>query len=157
MRKLIPDVTINLNGITYTLRLDITAMADFEQATGKHVLQFIKPIFDAAHKIFKAGNLDDFEALGGDVVTRLIDDDIITAHDLQALLWACAGGEDSGLTMREAGRLIHTGNIAEVGQTLFRTAANAMPRNDNPNVEVQEAEANDGAAEADPNTSSPIS
>jgi len=111
-----PGVTLELDGQPYNFRLDFTAMADFEQATGRGVLELFGEIFGALQG---AGE----QAMMGAVLGGLS----LKASDLQALTWACVGGEDSGLSLRDAGRLIHAGNVREILAALTETLRQALP------------------------------
>jgi hypothetical protein len=108
-------IPLTLDGQEYQFRLDFTAMADFEQATGKGVLELFGEVFAA---IQGAASTDLAGTLAG---LRL------KATDLQALTWACLGGEESGLSLREAGRLIHAGNVTQVVTALSQAIRSALP------------------------------
>jgi len=108
------SIPLNLDGTDYEFRLDFTAMADFEEATGKTVFELGGQIFSAIQGM-ATGN-----------VAELLDTLKFSAKDLQALTWACIGGKESGLTLREAGRLIHAGNLHEVIEALGKTLNNAL-------------------------------
>lgn len=110
-----PGVTLTLDGTAYQFRLDFTALADFEQATGKGVLELFGSVFAALQGAQEAS------------VPALLSGLHLEAKDLQALTWACLGGEDSGMTLREAGRLIHAGNVREVIAALAESVAQALP------------------------------
>ena len=126
-RQVVKQITLEIDGEAYELRLDLTAMKDFEDATGRTVLQVVKPIFTA----LRPQAIDNPEATVDaadeySVIERIIDSNAVSAGDLQCLLWACMGGPDCSMTLRQAGRLIHTGNVAEVAQTLWTAISAAM-------------------------------
>lgn len=108
-------ITLNLDGQEYNFRLDFTAMADFEEATGKSFMGLVSEVFGALQNV---GTTDLAATLGGLA---------IQAKDLQALTWACLGGHDAEITLREAGRLIGTGNLQEVIVALSQAIREALP------------------------------
>ena len=110
-----PAISVNLGEQEYEFRLDFTAMADFEKATGKGVLELFGEVFST----LQGANADNAGALLAGLRLK--------ATDLQALTWACLGGEDSGITLREAGRLIHAGNLQEVIAALAEALRSALP------------------------------
>ncbi len=128
-RKIIKSTEIELNGDVYELRLDLTAMKDFEDATGKGVLQFLRPIFEAIKKgMDSTKDSQSIRDAGLSVFERFIEHDALKAADLQALFWACVGGSDSDISLRDAGRLIHIGNVREVAMKLFEAVKSALPK-----------------------------
>jgi coenzyme F420-reducing hydrogenase alpha subunit len=137
-RKLSKGVTINIDGKDYTLNLDLPAMYDFEQVSGKGILPFLSPIFKVVREAMQAGeNMQ----VGMELVEGLIQSNAITAGDVMHLFWACAGGTDSNMTPREAGRLVRLDNIMEIAAKLFEAAKEALPQ----------ADGGDGAEDSDPN------
>jgi hypothetical protein len=76
----------------YKLTLDHTALWDFQELTGIN-------IFDA----------EEYEARTGKPLMK----GIFEAKNLASLVWACMGGEDAPLKVREVGRLLHPGNMQE--------------------------------------------
>jgi len=118
-----PGITLELEGQEYQFRLDFTAMADFEKATGKGVLELFGEVFAAIQEAVPAGKKGGKEPDMGALLGRLS----LKASDLQALAWACLGGEDSPVSLREAGRLIHAGNIQQVIVALAEALRVALP------------------------------
>ena len=115
-----PAIALTLDGQEYAFRLDFTAMADFEQATGKGVLELFGEVFGALQGAGAGeGQVADVAGMLGALRLK--------ASDLQALTWACLGGEDSGLSLREAGRLIHAGNLQEIIGALTEAFRQALP------------------------------
>jgi hypothetical protein len=128
-RNVIDPTDIEIDGKIYNLRLDLTAMKDFEDTTGQGVLQFLKPIFGAIREGMQtAQDNESIRNAGLSVFERLIECDAIKASDLQALFWACVGGPDSELSLRDAGRLVHLGNVREVAMKLFDAVKSALPK-----------------------------
>lgn len=110
-----PGVKLTLNGEEYELRLDFTAMADFEKVAGRGVLEVVGEVFSALQGA-KDANL-------GTVLSELS----LKASELQALVWACLGGEDQELSLREAGRLIGSSNLQAVIGALAEALRVALP------------------------------
>jgi hypothetical protein len=130
-RAIVKPVEIELGGKSYELRLDFSAMSDFEDETGKSVLKFIAPIFETLRESLQSVSAGgDNLSAGINVVGELIARDAINARDLRALLWACLGGPDSSLTLRQAGRLVNAGNVAEIGTKLFEAIREALPKSE---------------------------
>ena len=109
------SITLNLDGQDYDFRLDFTAMADFEEATGKGVLELFGEVFSALQGAATA----DLGSTLGSLKLK--------AKDLQALAWACLGGDDSGMDLRAAGRLVHAGNLQAVIVALTEALRDALP------------------------------
>jgi hypothetical protein len=131
-RTIVKPTSLELNGDIYDLKLDFTAMKDFEDAAGKSIFQFLQPVFavfDDLKSTLLSGDHDMLE-IGITAIEELIKRDTINFNDLAVLLWACLGGEDSGKTVREAGRLIHVGNIAEVASKLWQAVQEALPKSE---------------------------
>jgi hypothetical protein len=132
---------IELGGKAYPLRLDFTAMADFEDAAGRGVLDLVKPIWEAVRPQTDAEF--DLDAQGGlSAIDRLIGGNVITATDARTLLWACVGGEDSGLTLREVGRLVTAANVQEVLGKLWAAVQAALIGGKQDEEPAQESEGN---------------
>jgi len=159
-RAVVKPVTLEIDGQMLDLRLDIGAMRDFEDATGRGVLQFIKPIFDAVRSAKIADGRDSLdgpaERVEYTILGELIDRNAITAVDIQALLWACTGGYDSAMTpeplpedvdrygvvsaaanrsrmeigIRNASRLVNISNIKDVAYKLLEVINAALPKGD---------------------------
>ena len=113
-----PGIKLMLDGQEYSLRLDFTAMADFESATGDNVLALLGKVVTQLQAL-PQGEVADIGNLLGNIA--------LSAKDLQALVWACLGGEDSPVDLRAAGRLIHVGNLAEVIPALVQAITSAFP------------------------------
>jgi hypothetical protein len=148
-RELIKPITVEIDGQVYGLKLDFTAMKDFEDTTGKSVLQFLAPIFEslkASKVLIDDTSIGGIKALGIATIEDLIGRNAISAGDLQAMLWACMGGPDSGKSLREAGRLIHIGNISEVASKLWEAVQTSLPQAE-PGDELK--------GDSDPNATSP--
>jgi predicted MarR family transcription regulator len=95
---LVPTASIELAGKTYTLRLDINALSDFEVMTGKSVLR---------------GGLSDIANL--------------ELADVRALLWSMMYQDDETLTVRDVGRMISINNIAPLTETIATLIRDTMP------------------------------
>lgn len=129
-RDLVEPININLGGEERELKVDLAAMCDFERATGKTVVQFIAPILTALKSAIDSARSGDVMSgieQGVDVIVDLAAGGALPAADLTALLWACLGGEDSGLTQREAGRLVDVNNIVDVAVQIYTAVAAALP------------------------------
>ena len=50
-----------------------------------------------------------------------------SANDLRALLWVCLQHEEPTLTPIDVGKMVHTGNMKRVTETLMQVYSNAMP------------------------------
>jgi hypothetical protein len=120
---------IELCGKRYELTLDLWAVKEFENATGKGILQVIGPVFTALRGSFEAA-ADQEELIDGvfGVLDRLVATNAITAGDLVLLLWVALGGADCELSQKEVGRLVTPANAVEVGRTLFECVAAMLPK-----------------------------
>jgi hypothetical protein len=127
-RQIIEQQEIEINGKVFGLYLDLAAMKDFERLTGRGVLQFLKPVFDAVRASAMTSDTSELKETGLSLIGEMIDRNAITASDMTALLWACLGGEDSGLTEREVGRLVTVSNIKEVALKLFDVVKSILPK-----------------------------
>ena len=150
-RKRTPKLSVTIAGAEYELKLDLTAMKDFEDATGRSVLSFIKPIFDAIRDMTtQETTADDAALVGFNTLDRLLTEGGISAGDLQALFWACIGGQDQELSLREAGRLITPANAIEVGRGIYQAATAGLTAPVAPGEQVEETgEAERGESQAD--------
>lgn len=130
-REIVKPIIIELGGEEWELKIDLAAMHDFEGATGKSVVQFVAPILGALRGAIEAAtNSEDTTSSidrGISAIEGMAEADALAASDLMALLWACLGGEDSGLTRREVGRLVGIGNIADVAVQIYRAIIAALP------------------------------
>lgn len=95
---LVPQAKITIEGKEYKMRLDLNALSDFENMTGKSIMR---------------GGLTDIANLD--------------LSDVRGLLWACMVQEDESLTIREVGRMIHIGNITELTETIAKLVQGTMP------------------------------
>ena len=109
-------VPVEIDGEPRLLRFDATAMADFDQASGRGD--------GAAFKLFTGA----FAGFNGEAdVAALIATLGLSGKDLQALAWACLGGEDGTMTLREAGRLFSAENIGQIITPLLEAVQGALP------------------------------
>lgn len=88
------------------LLLDLNAMAEFEDATGKSLM-------------------------------RGIDLNSLSMKDYRALIWACLIHEDEKLTVQQVGKMIHAGNMNEIGEAIIKAFDLAAPesKDDHPLTE----------------------
>lgn len=91
-----PGVKITLDKVR-TLKLDLNAMAAFEEATGKSLT-------DGS---FKSRNM--------------------SPKNLRAMLWACLVHEDDTLTEQQVGSMVTVSNIMEIAGKLNEAFEVAMP------------------------------
>ncbi len=96
MNKAKPEVKITLDR-ERTIRFDLNAMASFEEATGKNILN------------------GTFSGSG------------MSARDIRAMLWACLLHEDSTLTLEQVGALITVENMTDVAARLTEAFEVSMP------------------------------
>lgn len=120
-----------IEGQEYNLRLDLTAFSDFEKQTGKSILKILSDIMRTGIGEFTDVSGDVSEEaqsrIGIDMMQKILEDTGLCIGDIQVLLWAAIGGDDSELTIREAGRLLNTHNYAEVGGALVNALTEALP------------------------------
>jgi len=123
------DVTVEIAGTEYDLRLDMEAMADFEHETGKNILELLADTGQIIAERSQQDTTDDAELskIGLEAIQKIIRTTALSAADLRVLIWACMGGEDSDLSLRETGRLITMNNIVEVWQAISNVIENALP------------------------------
>ena len=79
------------------------------------------------HLLLDLNAMAAFEDATGKNIMRGFGSAEMTAKDLRALLWACLLHEDENLTIEGAGRLIHTGNLDAVTESLGEAWSAAMP------------------------------
>jgi len=106
IEKVRPAVEIDLGGRKRHLKLDLNAMCEFQEATGK--------------------NLFETE------VIQSLSKDIVPA-DLRALVWACLLHEDDSLTIKEVGSWITIENMLYVANDIARTSQAAIPEAEDEN------------------------
>lgn len=134
MSRLAPRIPIDLDRRRYLL-LDMNAMVEFEEATGKSLL-------DPWERDEK-GDLIQLRDENGELLWLLDESGEpilskgkripiyqpknLTTKDIRALLWACLLDDDPDLTIKEAGKLIHPGNLAEVNRKISEVQRRAFP------------------------------
>ena len=126
-RDISPDVTVgDLN-----LRLDMTALYDFEQRTDITVSEFLKPIFEAIQgQDFAAIEdvpEDERNQVGLDMLNDVLASGVIAAKNLLILIWAMAGGEDLDEEPREFGRRINWQNRADIANAVMQAIQSGQP------------------------------
>lgn len=84
----------SIGGREYSIKLDHTALWDYEQATGRTITQLIK----------------DFDSQKGEAAMGI--------GDVVALAWAGTGGPDGEYSAREFGRLIKPEEFVALGQAV---------------------------------------
>ena len=119
-RDISPDVSIG----DLTLRLDMTALYDFEERVDMTVSEFLTPILAIAQEE-DFGNLGDVpeeekNRVGLGLLNTVLSSGVIAAKNLLMLIWAMAGGEDLGEEPREFGRRINWQNRAEIAAAVLK-------------------------------------
>ena len=115
-----PDVSVG----DLTLRLDMTALYDFEQRAGITVSEFLTPIL-AIVQDEDFGKLDDLpeeekNRVGLGLLNTVLSSGVIAAQKLLILIWAMAGGEDLEEEPREFGRRINWQNRVELAAAVLK-------------------------------------
>lgn len=117
-REIAPDVTLTVDGQPLALRLDMAALYDFEEETGTTVGDLLQPVVrvlaDEDLGVFSRTDVpaEEKSAAGLGMFERVLDSGALDARRLLTLVWAMAGGPDTGQTPREFGRLVSWGNRA---------------------------------------------
>ena len=129
MRDLSKPIEVQAGGETLMLRLDMTAMLDFETVTGITVSDFVRallPVFGAWQD-----QQADAEADANEAGLRMLDDllavPVLSAKNVLHLAWALAGGEDLGQTPREFGRRVNVGTGREIITGVWEAVREGMP------------------------------
>ena len=126
-RDISPDVSVD--GLN--LRLDMTALFDFEHRTETTVSEFLSPIVELLQD-------EDFGALwdlpeeqrneaGLGILHKVLDSGLIAAKSLLILVWAMAGGDDLLQSPREFGRRINWENRAGIAAAILQTIKQSQP------------------------------
>ena len=146
-RKLSKPITIKIDGEQYYLELTGATILDFEEVSRRHFLQVAKKVFDiiASYKItpdiktdeavgdqrdpddVESGGPKEIEGIGLELIGELIDSEAITWNTIATLFWACIGGVDSGMTVRDAAKLIRPQNAVEIIVAIFGAVKNTLP------------------------------
>jgi len=146
-RDLSPPVPLVLNGQEFTLHLDMAALWDYEEATGETVADLLSPALGALQgmstEALAAVPAADRERTGMDLLTRLLDSGAVQARKLLTLVWAMAGGPETGLEPREFGRLLSWDNRADIVAAFVSALNNGSPA-------PAEGDAPEAGGEADP-------
>ena len=126
VRSTVPPTTIRVGDTEYTFRVNGRVIFDFEQAMGKTVLQVAGPVISA----FVAGldNKANPRQATMDVITELGKAGGISFIDIATLFWACIGGTDSKLTVREAAELLDPSNITDIVGQMVAAVRAAYPK-----------------------------
>jgi len=93
-----PDIAIEIGGKLRKLRMDLNAMAEFEEATGQSLFGV---------------NITEINKMG--------------AKALRALIWACLLHEDENLTLKEVGGWITIDNLGEIADQILAAFEAAVP------------------------------
>ena len=126
-RDISPDVSID----DLTLRLDMTALYDFEERAGITVSKFLSPIIGMVQDI----DFSDWDDLPGeeknraglDLIKTVLSSGVIAAKNLLILAWAMAGGEDLEEAPREFGRRINWQNRIELAAAFLKALKTGSP------------------------------
>ena len=168
-RDISPDV--NVDGLN--LRLDMTALFDFEQRAGITVSEFLSPIIDLVQETDfgalvgatdddsedvpedSAGEKDaekDDEGEGAeekknrvglDLLNTVLSSGVIVVKNLLILVWAMAGGEDLEQEPREFGRCINWENRADIAAAILKAIKQGQPEKSDEDEEEEEAAGED--------------
>jgi hypothetical protein len=144
--QLVKPVPIQIGDKQYELMLDFAAANDYETESGKSILALLAPIFKVIREIRESKTEGDVDPLqsGMDVIERLMQSEAISAKDINILFWACLGGKDSNMTVRQAGRLIGAGNFMAVLTSLWEAVQGTMPESDEDDEESETEEKDEG-------------
>ena len=145
-RNISPDVSVG----DLTLRLDMTALFDFEEHAGVTVSEFLSPIIDIIQG-------EDFGALQGvpdeeknrvglGLLNTVLSSGVIAAKNLLVLVWAMAGGEDLEEEPREFGRRINWQNRTELTAAMVNALKLGSPDNAGEVADEEETEGEDPTA-----------
>ena len=126
-RDISPDVSVD--GLN--LRLDMTALFDFEHRADMTVSEFLSPVIDILQG-------DEFGAMDGvpedernrmglGLLRKVLASGVIAAKNLLILVWAMAGGEDLDEGLREFGRRINWENRAEIAAAILQAIKQSQP------------------------------
>lgn len=133
MRDLTQPIEVQVGGEVLTLRLDMTAMLDFEDAAGMSVSEFVRALVPVLaqwqEKAAEAADAD-ANATGLQMLDALLAVPVVSARNILYLAWALAGGEDSDLTPREFGRRVNVGTGREIVAGIWNAVAGGMPEAD---------------------------
>lgn len=98
MSKINPSVPLELGGKLRHLKLDLNAMASFEEVTGQSLF---------------GASISDISNMG--------------ARALRALIWSCLLHEEPDLTVETVGGWVDINNLADIAMQLNTAIAEAMP------------------------------
>jgi hypothetical protein len=155
MRDLSKPIDVTLGDETLTLRLDMTALADFEDAAGMSVPEFVRPVLpvlgDLQAEATRADGAVDPNAAGLRMLDDLLAVDTLSARNLLYLAWALAGGEDRDETPREFGRRVNVGTGRDLLEGVMAAIREGMPEADEDAEDEESADTDE--ADADPTPS----
>ena len=106
--KAIPEIKLQLDK-ERILRLDLNAMEAFEETTG---VSLINPECEDPKDPGSPMKLDKL---------------LLSAKGIKTMLWACLLHEDPALTLAEAGKLVHMGNLRTIDRAIQAAWQVAMP------------------------------
>ena len=142
MRDLSKPIEVQVEGQTLSLRLDMTAMLDFEEAAGLTVAEFVRgivPVFSEWQEKSAAADSDeDRNAMGLGMIDALLALPVLSARNVLLLAWALAGGEDLGQTPREFGRRVNVASGREIITGVWAAIKGGMPEGDAADVPADE-------------------
>lgn len=141
MRDLTKPIDLTLGDRTVSLRLDMTAVADFEDAADMTIAAFLQPLVPVLRDMQeRAGEeVADANAAGLQMIEDLLSAESLSARNILHLVWALAGGTDLDETPREFGRLVNIGNGGEILRAIMDAVADGMPDAD-PDAEATDAD-----------------
>lgn len=161
-RTLAKPVAVTLpGGDALELRLDMTALLDFEEASGLTVPAFVaeiveavkaakltdeeQAVFDAVRATGSAAEVEGANETGLALMQRLLGCPSLSARNVLTLVWAMAGGEDLGATPREFGRRVALVGLPGLLVAVMEAVSSGMPSEDE-----EEADGEAEGAGADP-------
>jgi hypothetical protein len=144
-RDLTKPIVLTLGDETLMLRLDMTAMLDFEVEVGMTVAEFLQPFVPVLEDLQDRAeeNVTDANATGLRMIEDLLAVPNLSAKNVLALAWALAGGEDLDETLREFGRRVNIGTGRALVEGVVQAVSVGMPERD-------EDEGEDTDAQEDP-------
>ncbi len=88
-------------------------------------------VFEERHFLLDLNAIEAFEETTGINLMEKssLDTQKMSIKELKALVWAGLLHEDSDLTIRQVGSMVHTGNMLELTSAITEAMSNSMPEN----------------------------
>jgi len=142
-RDISPDVSVD--GLN--LRLDMTALFDFEQRADMTVSEFLSPVIDILQGE-EFGAMDDVpeeerNRVGLGLLQKVLTSGVVAAKSLLILIWAMAGGEDLEQEPREFGRRINWENRADIAAAILQAIKQGQPEKSDDDEDEEDAAGED--------------